>query len=267
MNLSDKLIIFDYSGTLSLEMAQFASSDNLLRHLKESGLFALGVNSAASFWDIINATWTKGSTTGRGYKIAMQERIGELSSGSTGARSAEISRAVAKFADAYLDHSRIDEHWRPLFETISRYKSAQVVIATDHYADATETIIGYFAQWGLKATTLAGNCPGNIIVANSADLGVHKERWQFWQIVRDALSQEYRRILLIDDFGQDEQQGDTYRDDHDVHRRQKKMAETLREVFAAEVESIVFTVRDKKSAKVISQTNAIIEKFLSVKSI
>ena len=48
-------------------MAEFARPDNLMRQLKSSGLFALGVDSAALFWGIVNATWTKGSTTGLRY--------------------------------------------------------------------------------------------------------------------------------------------------------------------------------------------------------
>jgi hypothetical protein len=253
--LPDKLIIFDYSGTLSLEMAEFARPDYLMRQLKSSGLFALGVDSAALFWGIVNATWTKGSTTGLRYKKVMRERILELFPEIAGSRQPEVSSAVSNFADAYLEHSRIDEHWRPVFEILSSDKSVQVIIATDHYAEATDAIIVQLAQWDLQAMAVTGNCPSNIIVANSADIGVHKDRQQFWRIIKDALQQKYRRILLIDDFC----------NVNKVDKRQKKTVKMLREVFAAEVESIPFAVKDGRTVKLIAETSAIIEQFLFVK--
>ena len=263
--MPDKLIIFDYSGTLSLEMAEFARPDNLMRQLKSSGLFALGVDSAALFWGIVNATWTKGSTTGLRYKKVMRERILELFPEIAGSRQPEVSSAVSNFADAYLEHSRIDEHWRPVFEILSSDKSVQVIIATDHYAEATDAIIVQLAQWDLQAMAVTGNCPSNIIVANSADIGVHKDRQQFWRVIKDALQQKYRRILLIDDFGHNEQQGDAYCNVNKVDKRQKKTVKMLREVFAAEVESIPFAVKDGRTVKLIAETSAIIEQFLFVK--
>jgi hypothetical protein len=263
----DKLIIFDYSGTLSLEMARFARLDNLLQQLKESGLFALGVDSAALFWDIVNATWTEGSTTGQGYKKTMQKRISELFSETADSRCPEVLRAVSNFVDAYLAHSQIDEHWRPILKTVSSDKSAQVVIATDHYAEATDAIIRQLARWGLKATALSGNSPGGIIVANSADMGVHKDEPQFWRIVRDTFHQKYGRILLIDDFGHNEQQGDDYSNVNKAGKRQKMTIKMLREVFAAQVESIPFTIKEGRAAKqLIAEASAIIEQVLCGKS-
>jgi hypothetical protein len=248
-----------------MEMADFARPDNLMQHLKSSGLFALGVDSTALFWSIVNATWTKGSTTGEGYKKVMRECIRELFPEVAGSSQPEVSSAVSNFIDAYLEHSRIDEHWRPVFEILSSNKSAQVIIATDHYAEATDAIIGYLAQWGVQATALTGNCPSNIVVANSAYIGVHKDQQQFWRIVQDALQQKYRRILLIDDFGYNEQQGDAYCDVNKVDKRKKKTVKMLREVFAAEVESIPFTVKDGRTVELIAEISAIIEQFLFVK--
>jgi hypothetical protein len=238
-------------------MARFAGPNNLLQHLKVSGLFALGVDSAALFWDIINTTWTKGSTTRCGYKKVMQERIVESYTG-----PADISVAVSNFVDAYLENSRIDEHWRPVFEIISSDKSVQVIIATDHYAEATDAIIMHFARWDIQASTLTGNCTSRVVVANSADLGVHKDRRQFWRIVRNVLQQKFRHILLIDDFGYNEQQGDDYGDVNKADERQRMTVRILREVFAADVKSIPFTDKDGQTAESINEISAIIEQFL-----
>jgi len=46
-----------------------------------------------------------------------------------------------------------------------------------------------------------------MIVANSADLGVHKADRRFWEILRKRLELDrLRHILLIDDFGVNEQE-------------------------------------------------------------
>ena len=145
--MSDKLIIFDYSGTLSPEMAAFARPDNLIQHLKSSGLFKLGVDNAALFWEIINVTWVTGSTTKLGYKKVMLARIEELFPEITGSRKPEIANAVAGFADAYFNHSWIDEHWQSILRKLSANKSVQVIIATDHYAEATNAIIKHLSAW------------------------------------------------------------------------------------------------------------------------
>ncbi|MBE0555684.1 MAG: hypothetical protein IH628_00495, partial [Proteobacteria bacterium] len=60
----DTVLIFDYSGTLSLEMPRFARAENLRRALAETGLAAVGVTGPEIFWDeIVNPTWVEGSTT------------------------------------------------------------------------------------------------------------------------------------------------------------------------------------------------------------
>ena len=73
-----------------MEAAAFSRSDNLIGHLQKSGLFALGVDNAALFWAIVNATWLKGSTTRLGYKTVMQERIAELFPQKAVVKQAEI---------------------------------------------------------------------------------------------------------------------------------------------------------------------------------
>ena len=259
--MPDKLIILDYSGTLSLDAAAFSRSDNLIHHLQRSGLFAMGVNSAALFWEIVNATWPKGSISRLGYKSVMQERIAELFPEKSLVKQAEASRSVANFVDSYFDHFRIDEHWRLILERLSSDKSVNVIIATDHYAEATDAIIKHFGQWNIPAVTLSADVKSNILVANSADLGMHKDQQQFWRKVNNVLRQNYNRILLIDDFGQNEQQGDAYSDSIKVNERRKTTVTILRAVFAVDVEVIAFTAQDKQIGVLIAETSARIDQF------
>ena len=74
--LSEKLIIFDYSGTLSLEASLFARPDNLMKELEESGLKEFGIESPEIFWEqLVNPTWTEGSTTLVSYKKVLENQI------------------------------------------------------------------------------------------------------------------------------------------------------------------------------------------------
>lgn len=259
--MPNKLVIFDYSGTLSTEAAAFSRPDNLIRNLQDSGLFELGVNSAALFWSIVNSTWSKGSTTPLGYKAVMSERIVELFPDGAVVKQPEISRAAANFVEAYLGHSTIDERWRLILEKLSLDESVTVIIATDHYAEATGAIIRNLAQWDIPAMPLKAYLQG-IAVANSADIGRHKAEPLFWQIVKNALRHKYTRILLIDDFGQNEQRGDAYGDSIKVSKRRQMTVQILRAVFAADVESITFVAGDEHISRLIAATSATIDQFL-----
>jgi hypothetical protein len=291
--LSDKLIVFDYSGTLSLDAVAFSCPDNLIRHLQKSGLFALGIDNAEIFWEIVNSTWTKGSTTQSGYKAVLEERIAELFPQKAVSNRAEISRSAEKFVDAYLDHSSIDGHWRFVLQKLFLEKPATIIIATDHYAEATKAIINHLEKWNIQAEALksdlvqpynrritrregggdeaycayvkegndeTGN--GKFIVANSADMGVYKCSKRFWQIVKYYLKQNFNKILLIDDFGRNEQPDDAYADDVKIFERRQLTEKILHNLFAADVQSFFFSLQQKQTRAVIAETAAIIDRFL-----
>ena len=261
--MPDKLIIFDYSGTLSLEMAAFARPDNLMQHLKSSGLFTLGVDSKALFWEIINATWEKGSTTKLGYKKVMRECICKLFPEIAESRKPEIVSAISHFVDAYLDHSRIDEHWRSILQELSADKSVQVIIATDHYAEATNVIIKCLGVWNIQATTTKAGIKDNFNVAYSADIGAHKAESKFWETVRANCDIDVKRALLIDDFGANEQSADAYAQAKEISRRQQKTINLLENVFSAQVECFSFQAPEAPIGYLISQVSAKIRQFLS----
>lgn len=260
--MPDKLIIFDYSGTLSPEMAVFSRPDNLVHQLKKSGLFALGLDSTALFWEIINATWMQGSTTVRGYKMVLQEGISELFPKIAQSRQPEVSNAVSHFVDAYFGNSYIDEHWRPVLKKLSENSTVQVIIATDHYAEATKAIIKFLGQWNIPAMPVAAGRESNFVVANSADLGMHKDEQPFWQAVKGALQSNYKRILLLDDFGQNEQEGDAYGDQLKVNERKQAVIKMLRTKFAADVEIVSFVIKDEQICGLVTEISAKIDRFL-----
>jgi hypothetical protein len=298
----EKLILFDYSGTLSLEAPRFGRPENLFRALEGSGLAALGITSPELFWDgIVTSTWIEGSTTGSGYKRVMARRIAALKL-SPDAPETEIGAAAGRFIDAYLAHSRINPRWRPILTRLSISPAVCTMIATDHYAEATEAIAGFLEAWSIPAkrasdgsasTDSASACekepgvapadedrkrfrkrpshkPGlPFFVANSADLGVWKADRRFWEILQARLPlKAVRRILLIDDFGLNEQAGDDYGGQAKASAREEKTRGILQTVFQTSVEVIPFYLegkqrdREKECSRLIAETGARIDRFL-----
>jgi len=268
----EKLVIFDYSGTLSLEAPRFARPVNLLSALAESGLARLGVATPEAFWgEIVGPTWTLGSTTAIGYKRVMAQRIEALGL-APGTTQEEIAAAASRFVDRYLDHSRIDPLWRPMLENLSVHPGAYVVIATDHYAEATETIIHNLHSWNISARKAGEEAEPRFpfFIANSADIGFWKADHRFWEIVKLQLAiTAIRSVLIIDDFGFNEEQGDSYGNRARVEARQRETAASLQQIFQTSLAVIPFFLkseeRDRKEAGAqrIAETIRRIDRFLN----
>ena len=264
MNKPDKLVIFDYSGTLSLEAPQFGRSENLLAAFAKSGLSALGVTTPALFWhEIVGPTWIEGSTTGIGYKGVLAERIMALGI-APGKSGAEIAAAAALFVEAYLDGSPIDPHWRPLLEALTLRSDMALVVATDHYAEMTETILRNFRTWNIPAqkagagTRPQGQQPAPFCIANSADMGFWKADRRFWAALKSQLAlDQVRDLLIIDDFGFNEEMEDLYAAEGLVEARRKETITVLKEVFGATVRAIPFLLKGEErrgAARRIAET-------------
>ncbi|MDP1992194.1 MAG: hypothetical protein Q8K00_14380, partial [Syntrophales bacterium] len=301
----EKFIIFDYSGTLSLEAPRFGRPETLVRALKESGLATLGVSTPEVFWEkVVNPTWIEGSTTAIGYARVMADRIAAFRLAPDTTES-EIEAATSRFVAMYLASSRIDPHWRPILARLGEYPGAITVVATDHYAEATEKIIGYLDSWSIPAKKIAkggglafpsvfseaedtnqtlfltphiesgatvarsGNTVSKFFIANSADMGVWKADRRFWEILKSRLPLvAVRRILLIDDFGFNEEAGDSYGGQAKALARQEKTVANLRETFQAAVEVVPFYLPGgagackEAGAGLIAEAAARIDEFL-----
>ncbi len=286
----EKLLIFDYSGTLSREAPLFARPESLRRALTESGLAGLGVATPELFWEeIVNPTWREGSTTRAGYRSVMARRIAALGL-APGAPAGEID-AAARFVEGYLDHSRIDPRWRPLIARLSGHPEAVTIIATDHYAEATGMIIRNLAAWNIPAEGIALSSPPRdgapgvfpehatpavppllhpVIIANSADIGAWKAEMRFWKTVQDRLAAgRITKLLIIDDFGYNEEAADSYGGDPvKIALRQEKTRAVLREVFHVDPEIIPFFLEgetrydDGVFARLITETAHHIDRIL-----
>ena len=236
----EKFVIFDYSGTLSLEAPRFGRSENLVRVLEESGLAALGVSTPEVFWgDIVNPTWIEGSTTAFGYTRVMAERIAALRL-APDARKSEIEAATSRFVAMYLAASRIDPRWRPVLARLANIppplrSSPRITMQKQRGKSSTISIPGVFPH-GRPGRTPSPSFPpaSNFFVANSADLGVWKADRRFWEILKSRLPlAAVRRILLIDDFGFNEEAGDSYGGRAKVLARQEKTIANIGETFQA----------------------------------
>ena len=243
------LIVFDFSGTLSLGSVEFGKSENLVPVLERSGLVKLGVASESFFWsELVYPTWVEGSTTGRGYLAVLVDRILELGlyAPDDPHPHQTIQDAVSCLLDQYFDQCRIDLRWRTLLQDLNKRSSVQVLIATDHYAEATSMIAGRLKDWHIDAVTLSRTVPGTrnpFIIANSSDMGFHKADIRFWRLIADKLTlAEPYRVLLIDDFGGNEDSSDPYGDPGRVSIRRKETDRVLRDVFGDRVEIHSFLV-------------------------
>jgi hypothetical protein len=283
MSQQDTFLIFDYSGTLSLDMPRFARPDNLLRALTESGLATLGITNPEIFWEgIVNPTWVEGSTTQGGYKTIMAERIAALGL-APGTSAGETAAAASRFVESYLDRARIEPDWRPLLASLSENPDVGVIIATDHYAETTGRIIDELGAWGIPAVKIGAvpafapesepytlPCRHPFFIANSADIGSWKVDARFWEILKAELRQDMvERLLVVDDFGFNEAAGDAYGGEATkIAARQERTRETLRKVFHVEAEIIPFfleeeqTGRESQRARLIAETALRIERFL-----
>ncbi len=245
------LVVFDYSGTLSLAAVAFGRPDRLREQFDASGLAAFGIASPEVFWDeVVGPTWTEGSTTPVGYRGVMARRVRERCGVHPGDPADDrIRAAVSRFVGAYLGQSRIDLRWQPLLNALASNPDVQILVATDHYAEATDYIVGYLRDRGLAARAIrdvpeAPPAPARILVANSADLGAPKAALAFWEQSRALLPAQMDRVILIDDFGFNEQPGDSYGARQKVAERMAKTAFLLEEVFgvAVEVEVLPFLI-------------------------
>ena len=250
----EKLVIFDYSGTLSLDAVRFAEDDNLTEELARSGLAGLGIADTETFWaEIVNPTWQEGSTTSVGYREVIFRSIREVFSPEASDEAIRLS--AARFVDSYLTHSPVDARWRSILQKLNSEASVVTVIATDHYAEATDYIVGFLKEMGIGAISLkdmsGATAFPKFVVANSADMGVHKIDQGFWEMVRDVLVLDtVQSSLIIDDFGFNEEAGDSYADRRKVEDRKNKTIGLLEGIFNVPVYAIPFMLkRDDQTGK------------------
>jgi hypothetical protein len=248
--LTEKLVILDFSGTLCLAAPRFAAPSALREELEKSGLTALGVTPDVFWSELVNPTWTAGSTTRTGYRRVLTDRLADLT---PQASRDDVARSISRFSDAYFQANSVDPLWSPFLETCIRQAGLAAVIASDHYAEATEAIVGSLAGIGIPARSLAeapSSSPDEaVLVATSADLGAHKSSCEFWDSIRRSLNcRELRRVLLVDDFGINEPEGDAYGASEKVLQRKAETTARLEEVFRAPVSCFFFSLRPAAGA-------------------
>ncbi len=242
---SERLVIFDYSGTLSLEAALFSRPERLVAELKGCGLADLGIATPEVFWaEIVNPTWQEGSTTNIGYENIMKRCIRERLNPDVTDR--EIDRSVSSFVAKYFGTSTVHPQWRPILERVAGDETICGVVATDHYCEATGYIVWYLKSLGIDALSVESietDVTGHFYVANSADLGAHKAERLFWERLKQSLSLEaVTDIIIVDDFGFNETAGDAYATLVKVDKRKALTESLLEETFSAPVETVLFTI-------------------------
>ncbi|MBC7234876.1 MAG: hypothetical protein H5T69_03465 [Chloroflexi bacterium] len=246
--MSSTWVVLDFSGTLSLQATLFGQEQNLIRELQISGLWRLGVRDIDFFWsEIVAPTWQEGSTTRKGYKRVLAERLQELG---LGANEDERLAAAERFVDRYLAYSTIDPAWGATLRRLQRHPAVRVIVATDHYAEATTHILGQLAALGVEAAPAGTAELGRaVLVANSADVGHHKASRLFWETLRALQNMEPAALLLIDDFGANENPLDRYAEPARVKARQSQTVELLGSVFTARIAVLAFLLGTRPESR------------------
>ena len=246
------LLVLDFSGVLSLEAVCFGMPDRLEQALRHSGLWELGVDGAHYWNDVVKPTWDLGSTTRTPYAYLMAQHVH-----SPHVAFDDALRRAEQFVQAYMQASVIDPVWRALFDALQSANSVAPLIATDHYAEATAHIAQQIESIGWRAAALQMDASGRVVIeggasdslpphtvalANSADLGAHKEGALFWSRVRAGLAIEPDQILVIDDFGANEHLLDFYADPAKVTHRQAQTLAAISSAFGAPTHTLPFII-------------------------
>jgi FMN phosphatase YigB (HAD superfamily) len=230
------LAVLDFSGTLSIAAVGFAAPERIAAELRRSGLWALGLDSPELFWErLVNPTWQEGSTTTSGYTAVIGDAVSALLA-ARGDRTPRdvIDRCVRAFAGRYLAASTVAPQWRGFLQRLTRRDGVGIVVATDHYAEATGHITAELAALGLDGAAVGQvrDPSRQIAVANSADLGCHKSSEPYWRAVAAALGvRAPSRVVLIDDFGANEAHGDAYAKPARVRQRRSDTCAVLSSAF------------------------------------
>jgi hypothetical protein len=245
------LVIIDFAGTLSLETVLFGRDENLAAELARSGLTRLGADSPEIFWnELVLPCWAEGSLTARGYEAVLAERLKKFTnSRGRPAPEAAIHAAARSFTQSYFTRSLIEPAWKETLTRLAAAKDALTLIATDHYAEATDCIRGQLSRWNIAARPLlSGPQTGEqtaapaeaapCIIANSAGIGAHKADAVFWKTVKAALENSLREpfasLCVVDDFGFNENAADDYGGREKALLRREKTAAHIQEAFGRE---------------------------------
>ena len=254
------LIILDFAGTLSIDTVLFAREESLTGALAESGLAAMGIKDPETFFkELIAPTWEEGSTTTAGYANILSSQIKKIFAGSENCPpESQIRETAAIFTRSYFASSGIDPHWQPVLDYLGSKNNVDTVIASDHYAEATGHILKELADMGIEAVP-AGKTQAKgsrIIIANSADLGFHKSTREFWTTLERSLgSPRYNQILLIDDFGFNEQEQDLYGGKKKALTRREQIIAMLKEIFSAKLNVFPFFLEDPTGEERLIKNN------------
>lgn len=240
------LVVIDFSGTLSLGAVLFGRKERLERALHTSGLWDLGINHPDIFWnELVNPTWEEGSTTSQGYATLLSTQVQLwLRAQHREVPQRRVERSARRFVNSYLRASRIDTVWGGVLKYLLAVPFVTVIIATDHYAEATAHI-----EAQLYRLAVGSSESKRALIVNSADVGAHKEDVAYWEHVRAQLPALPREVILIDDFGANEHSLDAYASGSAIARRREATVAVLGQVFGGTVIVFDFVLAREQSMR------------------
>jgi len=203
---SQRLVVLDFSGTLSIAAGRFGQPASIESAVQECGLADQGVDARLLWSEIILPSWHETITTRRGYEGVLTDAAMTVLS-ARGRPTDRVADGIAAFTRRYLAANRIAPEWRPWLRRFTTLRVTRVIVATDHAAEATAQISSDLTVLGVDnaAVAQASATDARCLIANSADLGSRKSGQLFWQKVRHALpARRVTHVIVVDDFGANE---------------------------------------------------------------
>lgn len=186
-------VILDYSGTICTEAPRLAIPERLDKALEKSGLKDMGLD-VFSYWSKVVFPFWEQAKTG---KLSLADCIKKaLAEGVNHRSSVCAQRFVSIFMSKLFPH----KEW---VDVLKRFieKSIKVIIATEHYQEATEAIQTHLIENSILSAIYPHKAQCTIVC--SASVGYGKKEREFWDAVKDAAGKS-ERIIYADDFNLNE---------------------------------------------------------------
>jgi hypothetical protein len=253
------LICIDYSGTLSLTMPEFASKW-LNYYLEECGLTMYPIPVGEDFFrEMIIPVWEEASIKDVPYARCLTRQIMKETKIPKELEE-EILYKTHCLIHAYFIKGTIDSQWKKLLQFLLSKKDTFIIVVSDHYFDARHYFPFHLRELGFQSQVLENNISirkkGTIYLAISAIMGNRKDHPHFWKNLKEKLSMEHdeiRNVVLIDDFGSQENDFGFYNSSEKITSRQKNIKQAIQKAFYIEPNLYHFKVKTPVTTFELSQ--------------
>ncbi|GAB4170684.1 MAG: hypothetical protein Kow00108_04820 [Calditrichia bacterium] len=235
--MKHSLILIDYSGTLTIGGMNFLKNDQANSLLDWELLNKFQIPDMQTFWEqLITPGWPKGAISDVPYPQLLLEQTEKLNTILYHQYSETLSRMFKQFCYAYFEAQLPAHQWIPVIKSLNSQPSISVVICSDHYIDAAYYLLRYLREQGITCSFINPNVrhvdDHQVFLAFSSLFGHTKEEKAYWHVLNSSLTFVPSEILIVDDFGANECDLDTFSQPQQVTIRKQQILNHIKDVFA-----------------------------------